>query len=131
MLEDGSIKHMYNSNDRAALGAYEEILELILVQNVEESFVYSDPANVYKINLHFEAESRKIDNYIPTKDVMSIDVKYSSDFYETVIVEESPYVDNSLYFHEEFFITLSKETLEKIENILGEFSLSRATVTPR
>lgn len=121
-FSDGSIERIYKYENPKMVDALYDVL--ILIADDKNSYVYTDPSKIYKLNFHLDVNL--VEDYEKGADTTPIVVKpyhTSADLVSISSVQvvpdtETVYYDTNFYINEDVFVSISDENMAKIEAIM-------------
>lgn len=121
-FSDGSIERIYKYENPKMVDALYDVL--ILIADDKNSYVYTDPSKIYKLNFHLDVNL--VEDYEKGADTTPIVVKpyhTSADLVGISSVQvvpdtETVYYDTNFYINEDVFVSISDENMAKIEAIM-------------
>lgn len=121
-FSDGSIERIYKYENPKMVDALYDVL--ILIADDKNSYVYTDPSKIYKLNFHLDVNL--VEDYEKGADTTPIVVNpyhTSADLVGISSVQvvpdtETVYYDTNFYINEDVFVSISDENMAKIEAIM-------------
>lgn len=121
-FSDGSIERVYKYENPKMVDALYEVL--VLITDDKNSYVYTDPSKIYKLNFHLDVNL--VEDYekgAETTPIVVTPYHTSADLVGITSVQAVPdaetvHYDTNFYINEDVFVSISDENMAKIEAIM-------------